>query len=172
MKILVCNGSKSIDILLEELVKQTDIQLERYEGCKYSPATAITDDKGVAKVVFYGELKLDAFLESVKIFQKGNYQVSDRILDFLDMIDKEVNIKVFTTQSCGWCFPAVIKAVSFAYLSEKIKVEVLDCYSFPELATSYNVITVPKTVINDRVEFVGSKDDNEFFGYIIKAVRE
>lgn len=86
------------------------------------------------------------------------------------MIDKDVNIKIFVTQGCGWCYPAIVKAVSFAYVSSYIEVEVFDCYSFPDIATKYNVITVPKTVINDKIEFIGSKEDNEMFGYIMKGI--
>lgn len=172
VKVLVCGESKSRDILLSEVSREICLSVESFEGCKYSPATGITDRDGNLRVVFYGEVKFDAFLESVRIFEKGSYHLSDRILDFLDMVDSDVNIKVFITQGCGWCFPAVVKAVSFAYLSDRITVEVFDCYSFPDLATHYGVITVPKTVINDTVEFVGSKDENEFFGYIIKAIKE
>ncbi|WP_028950765.1 thioredoxin family protein [Sulfurihydrogenibium subterraneum] len=117
-----------------------------------------------------GEVK--SFLDSLKIVANNEHNISDRVIEFAEEIDKPVDIKLFTTNSCGWCHPAILKAVSFSVVNPNIKVSIIDCYSFPDLAMKYNVSTVPKTVINDRVEFVGVKDDSEFFGYIVKALGE
>lgn len=174
VKIFVCDKNGSLETVLEELKRSfSDICINFIPNCQEGPFIGIAGD-GVdePQVLFYGNPKFDALIHSVEIYQKGSFQISDRVVDFIGMIDKEVNIKVFITNSCGWCFPAIIKAVSFAYLSQKIKVEVFDCYSFPQYANRYNVITVPKTVINDKVEFIGGKDDNEFLGYIIKSIED
>lgn len=174
VKIFVCDKHGNLEIVLKELKKRlSNLLVETVSEHHTEPFVGIGNSKDIKpRIFFYGNAKFDALIESVEIFQKGNFHISDRLLDFIDMIDKEVNIRVFVTQACGWCFPAIIKAVSFAYLSPNITVEVFDCYSFPQLATQYNVVTVPKTVINDKVEFVGTKDDNEFFGYIMKAIEE
>ena len=132
-------------------------------------------EKNGISVKFLGRItggELKAFLESVKMVANNEYHISQRILEFVEEVDKPVDVKVFVTTSCGWCPPAILKAVSFAIANPNIKVSIIECYSFPELATKYNVSAVPKTVINDKVEFVGVKDDNEFFGYIIKALGE
>lgn len=173
-KIFVCGKTESLEAALTTVCKEfPDVVVEYLSGCEDRPFLGISlKDSMGPKVFFYGNPKFDALMESVRIFNKGSFEISNRVAGFIEMIDKEVVIKVFVTQSCGWCFPAIIKAVGFAYLSSNIKVEVFDCYSFPQLANFYNVVTVPKTVINDKVEFVGTKDDNEFFGYIIKAIEE
>lgn len=173
-KILVCGKTEGLEKVLTAIGKEfPDVAVEYLAGCEEKPFIGIAmEDSNEPAVFFYGNPKFDALMEAVRIFENGHFHLSDRVVSFVDMIDRDVDIKVFVTQSCGWCFPAVVKAVSFAYLSPMIKVEVFDCYSFPQLATQYNVITVPKTVINDKVEFIGTKDDNEFFGYIIKAIEE
>lgn len=132
-------------------------------------------EKNGISVKFLGRItggELKAFLESIRMVANNEYHISERILEFVEEVDKPVDVKVFVTTSCGWCPPAILKAVSFAIANPNIKVSIIECYSFPELATKYNVSAVPKTVINDKVEFVGVKDDNEFFGYIIKALGE
>ncbi|MGB9767237.1 MAG: thioredoxin family protein [Sulfurihydrogenibium sp.] len=132
-------------------------------------------EKNGISVKFLGRItggELKAFLESIKMVANNEYHIPERILEFVEEVDKPVDVKVFVTTSCGWCPPAILKAVSFAIANPNIKVSIIECYSFPELATKYNVSAVPKTVINDKVEFVGVKDDNEFFGYIIKALGE
>ncbi|MEZ0323028.1 MAG: thioredoxin family protein [Hydrogenothermaceae bacterium] len=173
IKVLVdLESDKGILDLIDNVRKEVNFEIEERSFSDLKPAIGILDKNGKVRVVFLGSPKFEGLVESIKIFSSGNHNFSERILNFLDMIDKPVDIKVFTTQGCGWCYPAIVKAVSFAYLSEFINVFIYDCYSFPDLATSYNVITVPKTVINDKVEFVGPKDDNEFFGYILAAIKE
>lgn len=173
-KILVCGKAEGLEKVLTAIGKEfPDVAVEHLSGCKDRTFIGIArEDSTDPAVVFYGNPKFDALMESVRIFESGSFDISDRVVSFVDMIDRDVDIKVFVTQSCGWCFPAVVKAASFAYLSPRVKVEVFDCYSFPQLATQYNVVTVPKTVINDKVEFIGTKDDNEFLGYIIKSIEE
>lgn len=162
---------KDVDSFLEKVKEEVSFNVSYISFSDLKPCLGIVKD-GKIKVKFYGLPKFESFIQTIEIFTEGSYTVSERIMDLIDMVDRDVNIKVFTTNACGWCHPAVIKAVSFSYLSNYIYVGVFDCYSFSDLATSYNVVTVPKTVINDKVEFFGVKDDNEFLGYIIKAIQE
>jgi alkyl hydroperoxide reductase subunit AhpF len=161
---------------IEDLLKSIDSEnfiLERDDSLQEKPVFIIEKDN--ISIKFLGKIlggELKAFLDSVKMVANNEYNISDRILDFVEEIDKPVDVKVFVTTSCGWCPPAILKAVSFAIVNPNIKVCVIECYSFPDLAMRYNVSAVPKTVINDKVEFVGVKDDNEFFGYIVKALGE
>ncbi|WP_297888515.1 thioredoxin family protein [Sulfurihydrogenibium sp.] len=149
------------------------ITLELDETLQYKPVFIIEKDK--ISIKFLGKVaggEIKAFLDSLKMVANNEYHISERILEFVEEIDKPVDVKVFVTTSCGWCPPAILKAVSFSIANPNIKTTVIECYSFPDLATKYNVSAVPKTVVNDKVEFVGVKDDNEFFGYIIKALGE
>jgi hypothetical protein len=40
---------------------------------------------------------------------------------------------------------------------------------FPDLAARYRVMGVPKTVVNDRVEFVGAVPEGEFVRHVLEA---
>ena len=112
------------------------------------------------------------FITAIKMVSTNNYDISERIEEFVEEVDKPVDIKVFVTTSCGWCPPAILKAYSFALVNDYITATAIDCYNFPDLANKYTVSSVPKTVINDSIEFVGVKDDNDYFGYIVKAIGE
>ena len=48
--------------------------------------------------------------------------------------------------------------------------EVVECQEFPEVAQHYQVTGVPKTVINDRAEFVGAVPDEIFVNAILEAL--
>jgi predicted DsbA family dithiol-disulfide isomerase len=40
---------------------------------------------------------------------------------------------------------------------------------FPEMAARYQVMGVPKTVVNERLEFVGAVPEDEFVRQVLEA---
>lgn len=60
-------------------------------------------------------------------------------------------------------------AHKLAIESEHITADVIDAMEFPELANKYNVYGVPKTVINDDVEFEGALPEPQFVAYVLEA---
>jgi predicted DsbA family dithiol-disulfide isomerase len=52
----------------------------------------------------------------------------------------------------------------------QVKAEVIEANEFPELSRRYGVSGVPKTIINDRVEFVGAVPEAQFVAAIKQAV--
>ena len=141
--------------------------------CLDFPCFSITIPGKDLGIRFMGEPsggEFQVFIDTIIMVSTNDYKISERVEEIVEDIDKDIDIKVFITSSCGFCPPAIKMAYSFALVNNFIRATAIDCYSFPELATKYNVAAVPKTVINDRIEFIGAKDDNEFLGYIIEAV--
>ncbi len=169
-------NSREIKDILTEVASLSDkIQLEesRELDCLDYPCFSITIPGKDLGIRFMGKPvggEFQVLIDTILMVSTNEYKISDRVEEIVEEIDKDVDIKVFVTYSCGFCPPAIKMAYSFALVNNFIKATVIDCYSFQDLAIKYNVAAVPKTVINDRVEFIGSKDDNEFLGYIIEAV--
>ena len=61
-------------------------------------------------------------------------------------------------------------AHAFALANPNVKAEVIECQEFPEVAQHYQVSGVPKTVINDRSEFVGAVPDEIFVNAILQTI--
>ena len=61
-------------------------------------------------------------------------------------------------------------AHAFALANPNVKAEVIECQEFPDLARRYQVMGVPKTVINDHAEFVGAVSDEMFVNAILEAL--
>jgi predicted DsbA family dithiol-disulfide isomerase len=61
-------------------------------------------------------------------------------------------------------------AHALALANPNIKAEIIECQEFPELAQHYQVMGVPKTVINDRAEFVGAVPDEVFVNAILESL--
>ena len=58
----------------------------------------------------------------------------------------------------------------FAIENEFIRADSVEAVEFPHLAHKYNVMSVPKTVINETVEFVGAVPEDTLLENLLKAV--
>ena len=54
--------------------------------------------------------------------------------------------------------------------SDRIRSECVEANEFPELSQRYQVMAVPKIVINDRVEFEGAIPEHDFVNAVLQAV--
>jgi hypothetical protein len=59
----------------------------------------------------------------------------------------------------------------FALASEQITAEAVEAVEFPDLVRKFRVQGVPKTVINDTIEFVGSVSEHQALEHLLSAVR-
>ena len=57
-----------------------------------------------------------------------------------------------------------------AMANPNVTAEVFEVQEFPEVARQYQVMGVPKTVINDASEFVGAVPDEVFLNAILQAI--
>ncbi len=168
--------SEKVEKLISEIAslnEKINFRVVKDMDCSLIPCISINTegkDFGIryAGVPEGGEFNV--FVDTIEMVSRNEYHLTERTVEFLEEIDKPVEIKVFVTTSCGWCPPAIQKAYSFALASDYIKATVIDCYAFPDVAMKYNVSAVPKIVINDKAEIIGPKDENEILGHIFSVL--
>jgi predicted DsbA family dithiol-disulfide isomerase len=61
-------------------------------------------------------------------------------------------------------------AHAFAIANPHVKAEIVEASEFPEVSRKFGVMGVPKTVINDKVEFVGAVPDETFVDAILETL--
>ena len=61
-------------------------------------------------------------------------------------------------------------AQHMAIASPRITAQCIDANEFPELSQRYQVMAVPKIVINDAVEFEGALPERDFLAAVLRAV--
>ncbi len=61
-------------------------------------------------------------------------------------------------------------AQHMAVASERVRATAIEATEFPELARAYQVMGVPKVVINDRVQFEGAVPERDFLAAVLQAV--
>jgi protein-disulfide isomerase len=56
--------------------------------------------------------------------------------------------------------------------NDLITAEVIDASEFTQLAIKYMVMGTPKTVINEKTEFIGAIPENLFLDQVLKATQQ
>lgn len=62
-------------------------------------------------------------------------------------------------------------AHKMAIESSKVIGDVVEATEFPELVQLYRVSGVPKTIVNERVEFVGAQPEARFLQEVLRSVQ-
>jgi glutaredoxin-like protein len=158
-----CQYCKDTRELLEEVAEiNSKIKLEMYDFVenkeeveKYNidkiPAIVVMDEKDYG-IRFYGipgGYEFGSLVEAIKLVSTGETMLSDEGKKFLDELKKDVHLQVFVTPTCPYCPGAVVLAHHMAYYSPKVKGDMVEASEFPHLSIKYNVMGVPRTVINE-----------------------
>jgi predicted DsbA family dithiol-disulfide isomerase len=61
-------------------------------------------------------------------------------------------------------------AQHMAIASPRVTAECVEANEFPELSRRYQVMAVPKVVINDTVQFEGALPEPDFLSAVLQAV--
>jgi predicted DsbA family dithiol-disulfide isomerase len=56
-----------------------------------------------------------------------------------------------------------------AVASSRVRAECIEATEFPDMAQRYQVMAVPKIVINDRVQFEGALPEPQFLAAVLQA---
>ena len=179
-----CESCQTVEELLQELVSVVGEDRIRYEvhtpvlekelaekyGVDRIPTIVIEGDKdyGIRYIGLPAGLEFSTLIQGILQVSKRKPNLSDKTLEILKQIDLPIELMVFVTTSCGYCPSAAVMAYNFALASDYITAKVIDASENPDLAERFQVVGVPKIVINNGVaEFVGAQPENAFLGYVI-----
>jgi len=156
--------------LVEEIGELSDrISVEVYDfqedsgkaeelGIDKIPAIAVigAQDYGVR---FYGipsGYEFTSLLHAIRTVAAGKPELSDAGVQALAGVTKPVHIQVFVTPTCPYCPQSVTLAHQMAIASPYVRADMVEAMEFPQLAVKYQVMGVPRTVINETVHIEGA----------------
>jgi len=178
-----CEFCKETRMLLEELTALSQkIKLEVYDfvadaekakefGVDKIPAT-ILSGKNEYKVRFFGipsGYEFTTLIEDIVDVSKGRSRLPPQLVNKVKSITKPIHIQVFVTPTCPYCPKAVRVAHQLAIENLNITADMVESIEFPHLANRYSVMAVPKTIINDKIEFLGALPEEKFIEHVLKA---
>ena len=181
---LLCNETKQIldevSALSDKIeVVETDVtdnpDAKTKFGTDIVPAIVLTleDDKDMG-IRWFGIPAGHEFMTLVgMIIDVGsdNIDIPDWAIEKIKEIDKPVDLKVFVTPTCPHCPNAVRVAHTLAYLNENVTASSYEASEFQEISTKYEVMAVPKVVINETHSFEGSLPFPNYIEQIMNAIK-
>ncbi len=135
------------------------------------PAIAILSEKDYG-IRFYGfpyGYEFNTLLEDVFSVSRGSSDLMEETKIGLREVKTPVHVQVFVTLTCTHCPTAAAMAHKFAIENEHIRADVIDVAEFTPLAVKYSIVGVPKTVINDKIEFAGAIPEDLFLTEVLLA---
>jgi glutaredoxin-like protein len=182
---LECQYCSETRQLVEEIAELSDqITAEIYD---FQADRAKTEELGIDKIPaiavigaqdygirFYGipsGYEFTSLLQAIVSVAAGKPDLSDATLRVLAGIQKPVHIQVFVTPTCPYCPQAVILAHQMAIASPMIRADMVEAIEFPHLAMKYQVMGVPRTVINETVHIEGAAPESIVVAKLQEALR-
>jgi glutaredoxin-like protein len=171
-----CNYCKETRELAAELASLNDkIRIQVFDLLKDKEKTSayevdkvpaiVVEGKERSRAKFYGApagYEFSTLLKDIVQISRGETELSPETRRVLGRLTAPVHIQVFVTPTCPYCPGMVSLAHQFAMENDNIRADMIEVNEFPQLATKYNVMGIPKTVINESIEIVGMQPEEEF----------
>jgi glutaredoxin-like protein len=145
---------------------EADRALATELGVDKVPSMVILDEnRNDYGMRFYGipaGYEIHSLISAVRELGGNSADLPVEIEERIAKLDKDVHIRVFVTPTCPYCPGAVITGHRLAMLNKRIKADMIEANSFPDESAKYGVRGVPKIVINETHEFVGSQPITKF----------
>ena len=145
-------------------------KVERYNIDKI-PAIVVEGKKDYG-IRFYGipgGYEFTSFIHAIQMVSAGESDLLPETKARLKALSNPVHIQVFVTLTCPYCPGAVQTAHKMAMESDLIRADMVEVSEFPHLTNKYNVLAVPKVVINETIGFEGALPESQFLEYVLKA---
>lgn len=168
----VATTSDKIKVEVYDFVKDEE-KVKEYQ-IKRIPAIAIVGKKDYG-IRFYGipsGYEFSSLVEDILDVSSGTTNLSEETKNRLKSVKEPVHMQVFVLPTCPYCPKAVRIAHQFAIENDLIKADAVEAMEFPQLAQKYNVISVPKTVINETVDFIGALPEENVVEHVLLAMRK
>jgi glutaredoxin-like protein len=152
--------SKNITLEVYDFV--ADQEMAEQYGVDKIPATVVMragrqpKDYGIRYYGIPSGYEFSSLIEDIKLVAAGESGLSSQTKEWAAALDEPVHLQVFVTPTCPYCPQAVILAHQLAMESDFIRADMVEATEFPDLSMKYQVMGVPRTVVNDDLHLEGA----------------
>ena len=159
-------------LTLEILNPQENREAAEEYGIDRFPATLPLGEKdyGIRFFGVTGGQEFASVLEAILMISRGHSGLPAELEALVRQIQKPVHLQVFVTLTCPYCPQMVHTAHQFAYLNDHIRADMVESSQFLDLARSYEVEGVPRTIINETTALEGMYPERLFYLAILEVV--
>lgn len=173
---LECQYCAETEQLLKELSALSDlIELEVYNfqadremveryNIERVPAIVVMGEEDYG-IRFYGipsGYEFISLLEAIIHVSQRDSGLPEEARKALQELDQPVHLQVFVTPTCPYCPRAVITSHQYAMASDKVRADMVEATEFPMLSQRYDVMGVPRTVVNGKYYIDGGLPEEAF----------
>jgi glutaredoxin-like protein len=180
-----CKETRQIAEELAELSDRLSVQVydfvadkelaEQY-GVDKIPATVVTlggDEARDYGIRYYGipsGYEFSSLVHDILMVSVGESGLSAATRNWISELTEPLHLQVFVTPTCPYCPQAVLLAHQLALESDLIQADMVEATEFPELSIKYQVMGVPRTVINDTVHVEGAAPESMLLARLRQAL--
>lgn len=166
--------SDKISLEIKDFVKDRAVA-EQYKIDKI-PATLILrggDNPKDYGIRYYGipsGYEFSSLIHDILMIGKGDSGLTAETRQWLAQLQKPLHLQVFVTPTCPYCPPAVLLAHQLAMESNLVTADMVEASEFPHISNKYQVMGVPRTVINETTFLEGAAPEKMLLAKLRQAV--
>jgi glutaredoxin-like protein len=156
-------------------IEMHDLQKESEKAAEYhvdkAPAFVVAGDKDYG-IRYYGVpagFEFTTLLSLVELVGSRDSGLKPETKTKLSSLTSPADIQMFVTLTCPVCPGAAATAARFAVESDLVSLSIIDAAEFPQLAGLYDVMAVPRTVVNRGHSFEGAIPEERFVDEITRG---
>ncbi|MEM4832045.1 MAG: thioredoxin family protein, partial [Sulfolobales archaeon] len=118
--------------------------------------------------------ELRGLIETIIRLSTGDSGLSERSIKKISELKAPVYVEVIVTPTCPYCPYVALMANMIAYEAYKsgnraVISDIVEAYENPDIADSYNIMSVPAVAINKQIAFVGLPYEEQFVDLIYEV---
>ena len=156
-------------------VEVHDLEKEGATAAEYHvdkvPAFVVAGDRDYG-IRYYGVpagFEFSTLLGLIELVGGRNGGLKPETKTKLNGVSSPIDVQMFVTLTCPVCPVAAVTAARFALESDRVSLSIIDAAEFERLAGLYNVMAVPKTVVNRGHAFEGALPEERLIDEIAKG---
>lgn len=181
-----CETCRDAEMLLKEIAALSpkielitiNSAIEKEAAAKFGvdrvPALVITGARDY-RLRYFGipaGYEFRALMEDISDVSKADSGLTYEAREFFKTIQKPLRFMVFVTPTCPYC-PQMVRLVHKAAIeSEWVTGDMVEAIEFPDLAARYEVMGVPKTILNDKFAIEGALPEPAFVEWLKRALEQ
>jgi glutaredoxin-like protein len=136
----------------------TDEEKAKELGVDKIPAVAVigAEDYGVRLYGIPAGYEFTSLIHAIQAVAAGEPDLSEEGIRALADLKEPVHMQVFVTPTCPYCPQAVVLAHQMAIASPMVRADMVEATEFLHLSIKYQVMGVPRTVINETTHIEGA----------------
>ena len=166
--------SDSIEMEVFDFVADAEIaeqyQIDKIPAVVVMRGGAAPLDYGIRYYGIPSGYEFSSLVHDILRVSSGDSGLSEETRGFLAELTTPLHLQVFVTPTCPYCPQAVLLAHQMAMESPLVTADMVEATEFPHLSMKYQVMGVPRTVVNETVYMEGAAPEAMLLAKLTEAL--